>query len=257
MLSIDINCDIGESTTLWPYNIEHDLGLLKYVSSINIACGYHAGDMDTAGRLMKAAIPLDIAIGAHPSFPDREHFGRMAMHLEEKDLYRIIFEQIETLGSIAISNGIKIQHVKPHGALYNMAAKDPKLAYIFCNAVYSYDEDLMIYGLSGSEMLKVAEGMGMKSCNEVFADRTYQDNGELTPRTEINALIGDDDDALQQVLDMILTNTVQSTGGQTIHIKAETICIHSDGKHALTFARRIYDMMKKQGIHICHPKAFF
>ena len=257
MLSIDINCDIGESTTLWPYNIDNDLGLLPYVSSINIACGYHAGDPATAVRLIKAAIPLNIAIGAHPSFPDREHFGRMEMHLEEKDLYRIIFEQIETLGSMAISNGIKIQHVKPHGALYNMAAKDHRLAYIFCNAVSAYDEDLMIYGLSGSEMLKVAEGMGMKSCNEVFADRTYQDNGELTPRTAVNALIGDDNDALQQVLDMILTSTVQSTSGRKIIIKAETICIHSDGNHAMTFARRIYEMMKTQGIHICNPKAFF
>ena len=257
MLSIDVNCDIGESTTLWPYNIEHDLSLLQYVSSINIACGYHAGDPDTAVRLMRAAVPLNISIGAHPSFPDREHFGRKEMHLEEKDLYRIIYEQIEALGTIAISNGIKIQHVKPHGALYNMAAKNQRMAYIFCNAVNSYDEELMIYGLSGSEMLKVADGMGMKSCNEVFADRTYQDNGELTPRAAVNALIGDDNDALHQVLEMIQLGIVQSTNGRKIQIKAETLCIHSDGKHALTFARKIHGLMKEQGIPICHPKAFF
>jgi UPF0271 protein len=254
MLSIDINCDIGESTTLWPYNIDRDLNLLQYVSSINIACGYHAGDPDTAIRLMKAAIPLDISIGAHPSFPDREHFGRKEMHFEEKDLYRIIYEQIEFLAHIAISNGLKIQHVKPHGALYNMAANDRRLAFIFCNAVQSYDEELMIYGLSGSQIVKIADGMGMKSCNEVFADRTYQQNGELTPRASANALIGDDNDALQQVLNMIQTGTVKSTDGSTIHIQAETICIHSDGKHALTFARRIHELMKEHGIQISHPK---
>lgn len=254
MLSIDVNCDIGESTTLWPYNIDVDLKLLQFVSSINIACGYHAGDPDTALRLMKAAIPLNISVGAHPSFPDREHFGRMEMHLEEKDLYRIIYQQIEFLGGIATSNGIKIQHVKAHGALYNMAAKDHRLAYIFCNAVQSYDEELMIYGLSGSQLVKVADSMGMKCCNEVFADRTYQQNGQLTPRAAPNALIGDDDDALQQVLNMIQTGTVKSTNGRTVHIQAETLGIHSDGKHAVTFARRVYELLNEHGIQIRHSK---
>ena len=255
MLTIDVNCDIGESTSLWPYKIDHDLQLLPYVTSINIACGYHAGDADTASQLIKAAQPLDISIGAHPSFPDRDHFGRREMHLEEKELFRIVFEQLETVATIAISNGMRLQHVKPHGALYNMASKDRRLAYMFCNAVYSFDEELMIYGLSGSELVKVADGMGMKSCNEVFADRTYQDNGELTPRTEVNALIGDDNDALHQVLNMINTGTVNSVSGRALRVKAETICIHSDGKQALTFARKIHEAMKEHGIHLCYPKA--
>lgn len=252
MLNVDLNCDMGESTSLWSYCIDHDISLLPYFSSINIACGFHAGDPDTTAQLIRAAAPLNISIGAHPSFPDRESFGRKEMHVEEKDLYRIIYQQIEFIASLAISNGIKVQHVKPHGALYNMTAKDHRLAFIMCSAIHAYDEDLIVYGLSGSEIIKVADFMGLKSCSEVFADRTYQDDGSLTPRSQTNALIEDPVHALEQVLQMMIHGTVTSVNGKKISLNTETICIHSDGKHALSFATIIHEALKQHGINICH-----
>ena len=253
MLSIDLNCDMGESTSLWSYNLDHDISLLQYVSSINLACGFHAGDPDTTRQLIKAAIPLKISIGAHPSFPDRENFGRKDMQLEERDLYRVIYQQVEFMAALAVSNGIRIQHVKLHGALYNMAAKDRRLAFIICSAIRAYDEDLVIYGLSGSEMIEVADCMGMKSCSEVFADRTYQEDGSLTPRSQQDALIEDKEQAIHQVLQMIRQGTVTCTKGNSISLNAETICIHSDGKHALDFATAIHKTLQDSGIRILHP----
>ncbi|MBC7828103.1 MAG: LamB/YcsF family protein [Chitinophagaceae bacterium] len=253
MLSIDLNCDIGESTLLWPYSIDHDLSLMQYVSSINIACGFHAGDTDTTQQLIAAAIPRNIAVGAHPSFPDRENFGRKEMNLDEKDLYRIIYQQIEFIAGVALSKGVRIQHVKPHGALYNMAARDHRLAFILCSAIQSYDEDLMIYGLSGSELITVADCMGLRSCSEVFADRTYQDDGSLTPRSSSNALIEDESQSLEQVLEMIIQGTVTSVQGMKKSLKAETVCIHSDGKHALKFAKTIHEALVQHGIDTFHP----
>ena len=253
MLNIDLNCDIGESTLLWPYSIDHDISLLQYVSSINIACGFHAGDPDTMQQLITDAIPRNISIGAHPSFPDRENFGRKEMDFDDKDLYRIIYQQIEFIAEVALSTGGRIKHVKPHGALYNMAAKDHRLSFILCSAIQSYDEDLVIYGLSGSEIIKVADRMGLKSCSEVFADRTYQNDGSLTPRSETNALIEDESQSLQQVLQMIIQGSVTSAKGEKIFLKAETVCIHGDGKYALKFAKNIYETLRQHGINISHP----
>jgi UPF0271 protein len=253
MQKIDLNCDMGESTSLWPYNINNDISLLPYISSINLACGYHAGDQDTATKLMKEAFSRDIAVGAHPSFPDRKNFGREAMCLDEKDLYRTIYEQLAFIASLAISNGMRVQHVKLHGALYNMAATDHRLAFIVCSAVQSYDEDLIIYGLSGSEIIKVAGSMGLRSCNEVFADRTYDDNGSLTPRTEQEALIEDEEQCKEQVLNIIKQGTVCTTTGKNIPLKVDTICIHSDGGHSFHFAKLIHETLHRQGIKISHP----
>ena len=253
MLSIDLNCDIGESTALWPYKIDCDISLLQYVSSINLACGFHAGDTDTTLQLIQAAVSGNIAVGAHPSFPDRENFGRKEMYLEEKDLYRIIFQQIEFIGGLAILNGTRMNHVKPHGALYKMAAKDHRLAFIVCSAIQAYDEDLMIYGLSGSEIINAADCMGMKSCSEAFADRTYQEDGSSTPRTISSASINDETQAAQRVLQMIQHGTVTSPSGKDIHLRAETICINSNGEHPLNLAIKIHTALSNEGINISHP----
>ena len=253
MLKIDLNCDMGESTSLWPYNISHDISLLPHISSINLACGYHAGDPDTAAKLMKEALSRNIAVGAHPSFPGRENFGRVQMHLDEKELYQVIYDQIAFIASLAISNGLRLQHVKPHGALYNMAAKDHRLAFIVCSAVQSYDEDLIIYGLSGSEIIKVARSMGLRSCNEVFADRTYNDNGSLIPRTQKEALIEDEEQCIQQVLQLVEQGTVCTLNGNSIPLGVDTICLHSDGKHSLRFAKVIHETLHQHGIDISHP----
>jgi UPF0271 protein len=243
---------MGESTSLWPYSLSHDISLLPYISSINIACGYHAGDPDTATKLMKEALSRNIAVGAHPSFPDRENFGRKQMDLDDKDLYRAIYDQIASIASLAILNGVRIRHVKPHGALYNMAAKDHRLAFIVCSAVQSYDEDLVVYGLSGSEIIKVAGSMGLRSCNEVFADRTYNDNGSLTPRTEQGALIEDEEQCMQQVLQIVQQGTVRATNGNSISLNVGTICIHSDGKQSFQFAKMINETLHHHGIEISH-----
>ena len=253
MLSIDLNCDIGESTSLWLYNIKHDLSLLPFLSSINIACGVHAGDPDTGAELIKAAVPLNISIGAHPSFPDRENFGRREMIIEESELYKTVYEQLEFMGSLALKNGARMQHVKPHGALYNMAAKDHRMAFIICSAIHAYDEDLIVYGLSGGELVKVADTMGLKSCNEVFADRRYQPDGSLTPRSQIDALINDETESIEQVLRILIHGKVSTAQGQLIPLRAETICIHSDGQHAYRFAKNIHDSLRQHGIGIFHP----
>lgn len=253
MLNIDLNCDMGESTSLWQYSIDHDLSLLPYCSSVNIACGFHAGDADTILQLLKATAQLNVAVGVHPSLPDRDNFGRKEMHFEEKDLYRLIYQQIEFVASMALSNGIRIQHVKPHGALYNQVARNHRMAFIVCSAIQAYDPDLAVYGLAGSEFIRMADSLGLRTYNEAFADRTYQDDGMLTPRTEPNALIEDVVHALEQVLQMVTKGTVTTVTGQTISVTAETICIHSDGKYALTFAKIIHEALLQHGINISHP----
>ena len=203
MLSIDLNCDMGESTDLWQYSIEKDFELLKWVSSINIACGYHAGDINTMKLLIEEAIKRNIAIGAHPSFPDKENFGRTNMQLSRERISEIVLEQIEILNNILKENDKKLHHVKPHGALYNMAAKDGNIASAICEAIKNFDKDIILYGLSGSELINAGKDSGLKTYSEVFADRTYKKDGTLTPRSEPNALIDDPDKACSQVLQMI------------------------------------------------------
>lgn len=253
MLSVDFNCDIGESTSLWPYAVSKDVSLLPYLSSVNIACGYHAGDAETARTLICEAVARNIAIGAHPSFPDRPNFGRNEMHLNDEALYRILHEQIDFIASIALSSGARLHHVKPHGSLYNMAARDRRLAFTVCSAIQAYDENLIIYGLSGSEIIRVADAIGLRSCNEVFADRTYTDNGSLTPRTELQALIEDEQQSIRQILQMINHGTVCTASGKNISLKAETICVHSDADHSLAFAKAIHETLQHSGINIIHP----
>ena len=253
MRNIDLNCDMGESTTLWPYSVKHDLALLPYFSSINLACGFHAGDADTSIEIIKAAADLDISVGAHPSFPDRENFGRQNMQLEEKELYRIVYQQIEFIASIALSQGVRISHVKPHGALYNMASTNHRMAFIICSAIQAYDEDLLVYGLAGSELALVADTLGMKNCREVFADRSYGSDGKLTPRSEKNALLEDETEGMNQVLQIVKHGKLTTTTGNTIAITADTVCIHSDGNNALQFAKTIRENLENHGFRICHP----
>jgi 5-oxoprolinase (ATP-hydrolysing) subunit A len=250
MLSIDLNCDMGESTNLWSYSIEKDFELLTHISSANIACGYHAGDRDTMKLLAEAAIKNNVAIGAHPSFPDKENFGRSDMYLSRQRAYEIVLDQISLLNDIVKSVGSKLHHVKPHGALYNMAAKNSTLADAICKAVKDFDKDMMIYGLSGSNLIIAAEKVGLAACNEGFADRTYQEDGSLIPRREPNALIEDADEAAKRVLQMINDGIVTTGSGKKISIKAETVCIHGDGIHAIEFSKKINCLLRQNGVEI-------
>jgi UPF0271 protein len=250
MLSIDLNCDMGESTNLWPHSIEKDFELIKYISSINIACGYHAGDKDTMILLAEAAIKNNVAIGAHPSFPDKENFGRTNMDLPPQRIYEIVSDQISLLNGIVKAQGGRLHHVKPHGALYNMAAKDRLIADTICKAVKDFDSEIVLYGLCGSELIKAADETSLTSCSEVFADRTYQDDGNLTSRTSPNALIDDADQSAKRVLQMINNDSVVTYSGKIISIKAETICIHGDGSRAIEFAKKIHHALLQNGIFI-------
>jgi len=253
MLSIDLNCDMGESTDLWPYSIEKDFELSRYMSSINIACGYHAGDKGTMRLLAETAIKNKISIGAHPCFPDRENFGRSNMDLPPQRIHEIVSEQISLLNDIVKALGGKLHHVKPHGALYNMAAKDRLIADPVCKAVKDTNAEIILYGLSGSELMKAADETSLKCCSEVFADRTYQDDGSLTPRTAPNAIIDDAEQSAKQVMQMINNGTVVTSSGKRISIKAETICIHGDGSHAIEFAKKLHHALLQNGTFIKSP----
>lgn len=241
MLSIDLNCDMGESTHLWHWSVENDRALLPFLSSVNLACGFHAGDAHTMHELVEAALTAGVAIGAHPSFADRENFGRSIQLLPPEKIYDIVLYQLGALDAFLKVMSGRLHHVKPHGALYNMAAKDEVLASAICKAVYDYDPRLIVYGLSGSMLIAAAHATGLSTCSEVFADRTYQDDGQLTPRTAPNALITDTQQAVAQVWQMVQRSTVTSVHGKEVPIVAETVCIHSDSAHALELAKTIHD----------------
>ena len=240
---IDLNCDMGEGCG-------NDAALMKYISSANIACGFHAGDLDTMRRTVELALTHGVAIGAHPGYRDRENFGRTSASLSRAEVIDIISEQITALKNVCDELGAKLHHVKPHGALYNQAAKDRALAAAVADAVRGASPDLILYGLSGSFLISEAEALGLSAASEVFADRTYQTDGTLTPRTEPDALINDSQDAVAQALQMIQKQTVTATTGESISIRADTLCIHGDGEHAVAFAKEIRTAFEECGIAI-------
>lgn len=228
----------------------NDAELMDYVSSVNIACGAHAGDAEIMRRTVECAIEKGVAIGAHPGYPDRENFGRFAIEMPHSQIYDLVTEQFDTLNNIAVDTGGKIGHVKPHGALYNQSARDAGLAATIAQAVFDIDPKLVLFGLSGSVSISEAKEIGLATASEVFADRSYQGGGSLTPRTQPNALIKDTNIAVAQVLQMIQDGTVTTTNGSTIPITSETICIHGDGDNALGFAIAVRAAILKKGIEV-------
>jgi UPF0271 protein len=229
---IDINCDMGEG-------IGNDVAIMPFITSANIACGFHAGNGDSIRRTIDLALQFHVHIGAHPSFHDKENFGRSEMQLPLDKIYAIVIEQLIKMDLIAKEKGTVLHHVKPHGALYNMAAKNAKMARTIAQAVKDFNEDLILYGLSESYLISEAKAIGLQTANEVFADRTYQDDGSLTPRSQSNALIENEEQMIEQVLQMVREQTVTTVSGKTIPLIAETICIHGDGKYAVQFAKRL------------------
>lgn len=217
--------------------------LMPYIDSANIACGYHAGDAVTMREVILLCLQYNVYIGAHPSFPDRENFGRTPMYLPDSEIYDLVTAQLRIIDNIARECGRKPYHVKPHGALYNMAASDARLARTVAQAVKDFDASLVYYGLSGSVMIAEAEKLGLQTVNEVFADRTYQPNGSLTPRSDPGALLHNKEKVVEQVLRMVEEGKVRTTTGEEISIQADTICIHGDGEHAVEFAKAIYNLV--------------
>lgn len=246
MYRVDLNCDLGES--FGAYKIGSDEAILEFVTSANIACGFHAGDPGVMRKTVKLALANNVAIGAHPGLPDLLGFGRRNMSITSQEAYEMVVYQIGALAGFVKAEGGTMQHVKPHGALYNMAAKNRALSEAIAQAVYDVNPELILFGLSGSELVWAGERLGLKTANEVFADRTYQSDGSLTPRTQPNAMVTDHQQAIDQVVKMVKEQSVTAQQGSEVAIKADTVCIHGDGAHALEFAKKIHEFLANSGV---------
>lgn len=248
MKIVDLNCDMGESTG--SQMIGDDLSIIPYISSSNIACGFHGGDPMVMHATVELAIRYGVAIGAHPSFYDIEGFGRNEIALSKEEIYDIVLYQVSALDGFTKRLGRKLHHVKPHGALYNMAARIPGYALAIAAAVKDIDKSLILYGLSGSELIKAGRDAGLSTCSEVFADRTYQDDGSLTPRTKAGAVIHEFERSIEQVMLMIEEGKLRSLSGKLINIEAETICIHGDHPGSALFAKGLHRSLTAEGFTI-------
>jgi UPF0271 protein len=246
--TIDLNCDMGESFGAW--TMGQDEALLDLVTSANIACGFHAGDPATMLRTVRCAAAKGVALGAHPSLPDLQGFGRRTMGITPEEARGLSLYQVGALAAFAKAAGSRLRHVKPHGALYNMVAKDRSLAEAIAGAVRDFDPALILVGLSGSELIKAGEKIGLSCASEVFADRGYEPDGSLSPRSAPGAMITDEEIAVARVLRMVLEGRVQSRTGVDVALQAETICIHGDQPQALAFARRLRRALAEAGIEV-------
>lgn len=240
---VDLNADLGEGCA-------NDEALLQLVSSANIACGFHAGDAQTMRQSVRWALQYGVAIGAHPSFPDRENFGRTRMQLPVETVYAQVVYQLGALAAITRAEGGVMVHVKPHGMLYNQAAVEPALAEAIARAVHAVDPALRLVGLAGSELIRAGEKLGLATRQEVFADRGYQADGTLVPRGQPGAMIASDELALAQTLEMVCHQRVRTIEGGWASVKAETVCLHGDGEHALAYARKLRESFAQQQIGV-------
>jgi len=247
-LAIDLNCDMGESFGAWKMGQDEDI--LPYVTSANIACGFHAGDAATMRKTVAAALRHGVALGAHPGLPDLVGFGRRNMDVSAQDVYDIVIIQVGALAAVAASQGGKLHHVKAHGALYNMAARNGELATAIAKAVHDVDSTLLLYALAGSVQVKAAEDMGLAVAQEVFADRSYQSDGSLTPRKQAGAMIEDPAISIKQVLRMVQEGKVATQQGSDVNVRADTLCIHGDQPDAVVFAQAIRKALGENGVQV-------
>lgn len=247
-MRVDLNCDLGES--FGAYKIGEDDRILDYVSSINIACGYHAGDPMVMADTVKMAVEKNVAIGAHPGFPDLMGFGRRKMDISIEEARNYILYQVGALDAFVKAAGGKLNHVKPHGALYNMSAVDYNLALALAKAVYDYNKDLIYVALANSQAVKAAKDVGLHVAEEVFADRAYEEDGTLVSRSKKGSVIHDEEVALLRVEKFVEERKVETITGIEIPISPDTICLHGDNEHAVLFAQRIKSRFKEKGIQI-------
>ncbi|MEO5624534.1 MAG: 5-oxoprolinase subunit PxpA [Dokdonella sp.] len=246
--SIDLNCDLGESFGAWTMGA--DAAVMPWISSANIACGFHAGDPDTMRRTLELAVRAKVAVGAHVSLPDLAGFGRREMRVSPDETYAMTLYQIGALAGFARAAGTRLRHVKPHGALYNMAARDARLAAAFAQAVRDFDIRLILVGLCASELTRAGQRVGLDVAHEAFTDRRYQDDGSLTPRSEADAVIADVDVAVAQALAIASRSEVTTCSGSKLTLAADTLCVHGDRVDAALFARRLHEGLKAAGITV-------
>lgn len=247
-MRIDMNADMGEGYGI--YKAGDDEGILPYLSSANIACGFHAGDPLTIVRTIRLAKKHGVAVGAHPGFPDRIGFGRREMAMSTDQLFADLVYQIGAVKAIANSEGVALQHVKPHGALYNMAVADIQIAQVIVQAIGAIDTGLILYTLPHGALLTAAEKSGIRVAREFFIDRTYGADGTLTPRSEPGSMITSAEEAGQRVVKLLREGAVTTTTGHTIPMEADTLCIHGDEPHAVSFARETYRLLRAEGIQV-------
>ncbi|WP_066172501.1 LamB/YcsF family protein [Bacillus marinisedimentorum] len=252
MKTVDINSDLGES--FGTYTTGNDEEVLRHISSANIACGYHSGDHNVMMKTVRIAKNLDVGIGAHPGLQDLHGFGRREIAVSPDEVYNLVIYQIGALKGIAEAQNAAMNHVKPHGALYNMAARDSQLADAVASAVYDVDPALILYGLAGSKLIEYGKKRGLTTASEVFADRTYQADGSLTPRTSPDALINDSSEAIDRVIRMITEHRVAALTGEDIEINPDTVCIHGDSPKALEFAAKLKERLIAENIRVASVK---
>lgn len=248
MYKVDLNCDLGES--FGNYKLGLDEEVISYISSANVACGFHASDPLVMSHTVEMAKKAGVSIGAHPGFPDLVGFGRRNMNVSPKEAKAMIQYQIGALDAFCKAKGVKMCHVKPHGALYNMAGKDIELAEAICQGIYEVNPQLILLALSGSKMIDAAKSIGLKALQEAFADRAYEEDGSLVARTKEGAIITDEEIAIKRVIKMIKENKVEAITGVEIPIKVDSICVHGDGVKALEFVKRIKSKLEEEDIKI-------
>jgi len=246
-LSVDLNADLGEGSG-------HDDELFELISSANIATGFHAGDSDTMHAAVSAAKKHGVAVGAHPSFFDRENFGRKELKISSQDVFDAVAYQLGIFQAIASALDVQPNHVKPHGALYNMAVRDAELADAIGRAIKSIDPKLILFAPDNSELARAGEAHGVQIAREIFADRNYLNDGWLVPRTRPDALLRDPKEAAERVLRMLREGKVRSVEGRDVDVRGETICVHGDTPGAVEFARELRMQLEREGVKISAPR---
>jgi 5-oxoprolinase (ATP-hydrolysing) subunit A len=246
-LTVDLNADLGEGAG-------HDDELLSLVTSANIACGFHAGDADTMRRSIESARDRKVSVGAHPSLFDRENFGRKELPVKAAEVFDAVVYQLGVFQAIAEAAGVRPNHVKPHGALYNMAVRDEELASAIARAVAQVDTKLLLFAPQNTALSRAGEKNGLQIAHEVFADRNYLNDGSLVPRTRPDALLHDPNEAAPRVVRMLREGKVRSVDDEDVDVRAETICLHGDNPEAVDFARILRSRLEKEGVTIRAPK---
>jgi UPF0271 protein len=247
-MEININCDLGEKSK--HHSNENDPALLEIVNSANVACGYHAGDEETMREVIKISKNRGVSIGAHPSFNDPDNFGRERMNLSENEIRKLIIDQYEILQKIAEENNENVTHMKPHGALNNMACEDIELATILAKVIYEIDKDLIYLVPTGSKMETAAKSLNMKIACEIFADRNYEDDGNLVSRKKPHALITDPEQAKKHVLSMVQNQAINCHSGKQIPCEIDSVCIHGDNESSLATAKSIRDNLLENKLNL-------